>query len=482
MTAPLKLKLDRSTATSLSEQIRSGIAKAIEAGVLQAGSRLPSWRDLAAQLGVARGTVRTAYERLTDAQLIESSRSAGTRVAGRPTRSILPNTKTELDPLPFLYRDLSPIPSIFQMGVPAPEAFPMTLFARMRANAVRAETSFPGALPDPRGEPELRREIAAHLAISRGLQCRPAQVFVTSGFAGGLGVALRVLGLEGRAAWVEDPGFPPTRQALQIANLKLIAVPVDGEGLDVAEGLRRAPGAALALVTPGQQAPLGPTLSLSRRIALLDWASKSDAWIIEDDYLSELQLDGRAAPALASLDRAGRVIHIGTFSKTLSPTLRLGFVVVPPALAARFAETVACLAPAPGPAVQQAAATFMREGHYLRHLRRMKRFYANRRDRLQTVLQSRKHKFESAGLAVLLHLPEGTDDVAICREGLAFGLAPAPLSPWYSDARKKVPAGLLLGVATAIPDRLDTSFSRLEKIIKRFARHPSAAPGNKSRD
>jgi GntR family transcriptional regulator/MocR family aminotransferase len=126
--------------------------------------------------------------------------------------------------------------------------------------------------------------------------------------------------------------------------------------------------------------------------------------------------------------------------------------------------------------VQQAAATFMHEGHYLRHLRRMKRFYAGRRDTLQAVLRARGHRFEPAGLAVLLHLPQGTDDIAICREVLAFGLAPAPLSPWYNDASKKAPAGLLLSVATAIPDRLETSFARLEKIIKRFAPRPAAAP------
>src|SRR5258708_23881566 len=153
---------------------------------------------------------------------------------------------------------------------------------------------------------------------------------------------------------------------------------VDAKGLDVAAGVQTAAGAKLAVVTPGQQAPLGMPMSLPRRLALRAWARRNDAWIIEDDYLSELQLKGRATPALASLDHGGRVLHIGSFSKTISPALRLGFLVVPPEMARRFGELAACLAPAPAAPVQRAVAEFLREGHYLRHLRRMKRLYAAR--------------------------------------------------------------------------------------------------------
>src|SRR5262249_44300463 len=154
-------------------------------------------------------------------------------------------------------------------------------------------------------------------------------IIITSGFAGGLGLTLLALGLAGRRAWMEDPGFPVTRRGLEIAKLTLAPIPVDENGIDIDYGCLHAPEAALAVVTPGQQAPLGSTLSLDRRRRLLDWATDSKAWIVEDDYLSELQLDGRAASALASIDKAGRVIHIGSFSKTISPTLRLGFVVAP---------------------------------------------------------------------------------------------------------------------------------------------------------
>jgi GntR family transcriptional regulator/MocR family aminotransferase len=256
---------------------------------------------------------------------------------------------------------------------------------------------------------------------------------------------------------VEDPSFLLTRRALEIARMELIPIRVDEHGLDVEDGLRSAADAALAVVTPGQQAPLGMTLSLERRIRLLEWAAEKQAWILEDDYLSELQLRGRSAPALASLDKRGRVIHLGSFSKTISPTLRLGFIVAPVDVAERFAEAAACLSPAPGPSVQIATAELMRDGHYMRHLRRTKRVYAQRSEALISCLESRGYRASPAALAVLLHLP-GVADAAIANKARAFGLAPSPLSQWYvSDARA---SGLLLSVATApmktIPRACDT--------------------------
>src|SRR3981081_2710943 len=366
VTKSFQLELDRSAKTPLAEQIRKGIGAAIESGVLAPGARLPSWQDLAAQLGVARGTVRAAYEKLSAAQLIVASRATGTHVAERP-RTV---TRSEQPPDPGssmeMYQEMTRGPAIFQMGVPAEETFPPTLLARIRSHAVRAEARAAPIYPDPRGELELRREIAAYLAIARGIECSPSQVIITGGYSSGLGLALRVLGLEGRKAWTENPGFPFTSRGLELARLSLAAIPVDADGMDVDYGLNHAPDAALVVVTPGQQAPLGVTLSLARRLRLLDWAAQQGAWVVEDDYLSELQLKGRATPALASLDRAGRVIHIGSFSKTLTPALRLGFLVAPLPLATRFAEVAACLAPPPGPAVQLATAAFMRGGHFLR--------------------------------------------------------------------------------------------------------------------
>ncbi|VIO72109.1 PLP-dependent aminotransferase family protein [Bradyrhizobium ivorense] len=474
MPSPLPIALDRSARTPLSEQIRKAIAVAIDNGVLLPGARLPSWIDLAAQLGVARGTVRAAYEKLADAQHIVSSKTNGTTVAGR-RKTAKPDTPVAPGSVVEMFQDLSG-QGIFRMGVPAQDSLPAKLLARIRARAVRAELSAVTRYSDPRGELELRREIAAHLAIARGIECSPAQIVITSGFSGGLGLTLRVLGLEGRRAWMEDPGFPLTRKGLELARLDLVPVPVDDGGVDVAYGIAHAPDAALAVVTPGQQAPLGPPLSPERRARLLDWAAQAGGWIIEDDYLGELQLDGRAAPALASLDRQGRVIHLGSFSKTISPTLRLGFLVAPEPLAAQFADVATCLAPAPGPSVQLSTAEFMREGHYIRHLRRTKRAYCDSRDALTASLRAFTNDVRVAGLAVMLTLPDTTNDVEIARQVLAHGLAPAPLSPWYS-APERAQSGLLLGIAT-VPDRgVRTACKRLFDAI----RSPAAQPPRRVR-
>src|ERR1700754_3445161 len=194
MPGPLKLKLDRAVKMPLSEQIRRALTTAIEAGVLEPGARLPSWQDLAAQLGVARGTVRTAYEKLAAAQLIEASRATGTRVAQRPRTIVKSEPPPDAGSFMEIYREMTQGPALFKMGVPAIETFPSTLFARIRAHAVRAEASAPPLYPDPRGELELRREIAAYLAVARGINCSPSQVIITGGFRAGLGLGLRVPG------------------------------------------------------------------------------------------------------------------------------------------------------------------------------------------------------------------------------------------------------------------------------------------------
>jgi len=470
MKQSLSLNLDRTAKVPLTEQIRRAVAGAIEAGTLEPGARLPSWQDLAVQLGVARGTVRIAYEKLAAAQLIEASQATGTRVAPRP-RAIAKN-ETPLDSGSFMetYQEMTQGPAFFQMGVPAIESLPATLFARIRAHAARAEASAPPLYPDPRGEIELRREIAGYLAIARGINCSPSQVIVTGGFSAGLGLTLTGLDLSGHTAWVENPGFPWTRKGLEIARLSLAPIPVDEEGIDIEYGLRHHPDAKLVLVTPGQQAPLGATLSLERRLRLLEWAAANKVWVIEDDYLSELQLVGRAAPALASLDRDGCVIHIGSFSKTISPAVRLGFLIAPADLISRFTEVAACLTPPPGPAVQSAVAELMQEGHYMRHLRRTKRVYAAKRQALLECLRPSvdADQLSSPGLAVLLKLPKETSDVTVGREAVTFGMSPSPLSAWYVSPESAEP-GLLMGVATVPTRNLALSCDRLLELVRRFS-------------
>lgn len=471
----LQIRLDRKAKLPLSEQIRLSIARAIDSGVLAPGTRLPSWQDLAAHLGVARGTVQAAYERLSDAQIIEAFGARGTRVA---PRSRAPITRPEApEPGAFMrsYLQMNSGPAIFQLGVPALEGLPDRLFARARASNLLKTGAFSSLVyPDPRGELELRREIAGYLAISRNLHCLPEQVFITSGYIGGLGLALRVLGLDGRKVWMEEPGFMVTRKALELARMQGVPVPVDAEGMNVGYGIAHAPDAALAVVTPGQQAPLGSVLSARRRLQLLEWAAASGAWIIEDDYLSELQLDGRAAPALASLGGGNRVIHIGTFSKTISPALRLGFVVAPAELIHPFSEVAAALAPAPSPIVQLATAQFMREGHYVRRVRRLKRLYAVQRDALCEQLRMRDATWMKTGLAILLRLPDSAPDIEIARELMHFGMAPSPLSKWFA-APSPASSGLLLGVATAPEAQVAASCSRLFAVIERSCRRPLGA-------
>jgi GntR family transcriptional regulator/MocR family aminotransferase len=466
--AALPIQLDRARRTPLAAQIYSGIREGIENGRLASGARLPSWRDLAAQLGVSRGTVRMAYERLIAEQFAIGLGPAGTRVAERQSRYSKPDRPQEAPLLPDLFYEFGSAPLVFQMGVPSQDAFPFKLWSRILARETRRAAAAPVTYPDPRGDPELRKEVAAYLGLARGIRCNPSQVFVTGGFSGALGLAIRGLQLGRMGAWIEDPGFPLTRTALGLAGIPVTAVPVDAEGLDVAAGVQTAAGAKLAVVTPGQQAPLGMTMSLERRLALLAWARRTDAWIIEDDYLSELQLKGRVAPALASLDHGGRVLHIGSFSKTISPALRLGFMVVPPELGRRFGEFAACLAPAPAAAVQRAVAEFLREGHYLRHLRRMKRLYAARRETLLRCLgemASDSIKVQAtAGLAVLTLFPECASDVDIALRALQFGLAPAPLSPWYMQSPRQ--QGLLLGVTNLNERRLPADCRRLLELAR----------------
>jgi GntR family transcriptional regulator/MocR family aminotransferase len=469
MTPDLQIQLDRTAKVPLSEQIRTSISRAIASGLLAPGARLPSWQDLAAHLGVARGTVQAAYERLSHAQMIETFGARGTRVAPQPRAAAAQPDAPPPGSFMRSYQEMNAGPAIFQLGIPALEGLPENLFARTRSSNALKIGSFSLVYPDPGGELALRQEIAAYLAIARNLHCFPEQVFITSGYSAGLGLALRVLDLDGKKVWMEEPGFRLTRKGLELARLRIVPVPVDAEGLNVGYGIEHAADAALAVVTPGQQAPLGATLSLRRRLQLLEWAAASGAWIIEDDYLSELQLDGRPAPSLASLDEGKRVIHIGTFSKTISPGLRLGFVVVPTELVTAFSEVSATLAPAPSPILQLATARFMRDGHYIRRLRRLKRLYSAQRDALCEQLRMRDAEWIQAGLAVLLRLPDDASDVQIVREAMNFGMAPSPLSAWFATPSSAIP-GLLLGVTTAPVPYVATSCRQLFEIIERYSR------------
>lgn len=458
-----ELALDRAGSVSLADQISRHIEVAIAEGSLMPGGRLPSWRDLATQLGVARGTVRAAYDKLIDKELLVTAGSAGTRVVDPLPTTISPSSAMDsLLPTDFHYRTEQTL--VFQMGVPAHDAFPATLWSRLQREAVRS-TALQTGYTDPRGIAELRSAIASHVAIARGIECSPEQIIVTAGYRGGLATALRAINATGRQAWVEDPGYPVTRIALELSGVHPVPVPIDEEGMVVERGRELAPRASLAIVTPGQQAPSGVTMSPERRNDLLRWANEEGGWIIEDDYLAELHPAGRHSNALASGMGAERVIHIGTFSKTISPTLGTGFIVAPLPLARRLIDIATWLGGPPNATLQTALARFLHEGHYLRHLRRMRALYAQRRQCLIDALDAAGVETKlAAGLSVLLQLPNGFDDQRFSLEARRAGYAPAPLSPWFAAASRSR-SGLLLGIANVLDRRVEQDCKRLLGMI-----------------
>lgn len=463
------IALDRRLAMPLYRQIHARVRAAILAGRLGEGARLPSWNALAAGLGVARGTVKAAYEWLAAEGLIEGRGAAGTRVGGglagrspKPSPAPLPQPAALPDPA------FGVAPPPFQMGLPALDAFPRTLWARLAARQARRLT--PGMLTyqHPAGDARLRQAIAAYLAVARGVACDPDAVLITAGYTGALGLITRALLAPGEAAWLEDPGFPRAREALALAGARIVPVPVDAEGMIVPAGVAAAPGARLAVVTPSHQAPLGMALSLPRRVALLAWAARQNAWIVEDDYLSEFRFDGPPLPALASLDEAGRTIYVGSFSKTLAPSLKLGYVAAPPALVGRLRAFVSYLAPGPPPPVQAALADLLTEGHFARHIRRMRRLYAERRAALAAALGKAcagqmQLALTARGMHLIGLLPPGVDDAALADRAARAGLAPAALSPWFLAAPPT--AGLLLGFTNIAADAAQDVAGRLATVL-----------------
>ncbi|QRM45804.1 PLP-dependent aminotransferase family protein [Rhizobium sp. BG4] len=445
MTGAFLPVVNREHKVSITQQIFLAMRGAISSGALEKGSRVSSWQDLSVQLGVSRGTVKRAYDLLKDQGLIVTKGRGGTWVAAEVSEVSTESGPSARTPRGLFY-DFEEVPQYFQLGVPAQDQFPSKAWHGAWRTAIATESARPQIYPDPRGLSSLRREVAGYLATARGLSCHPSQVFITSGFAGALGIVLGAMDFRGCKAFVEDPGFPRTRYALQQAGVETIAAPVDHEGVMLPFNESEA---RLAVITPGQQAPLGMTLSDARRAEVLNWANAANAWIIEDDYAGELQLSGRASPALAADDRFGRVFHIGSFSKTLNPGLRLGFLVVPPALTDLFGTFVGHLAPAGSVVAQQAVQNFMAGGHFYRHLRRMKTLYARRKMLLVESLRRELHpgvrcEFEGA-LSVRLFFPHSIDDVAVAVEAQKAGLGVLPLSPWFQS--RPHGKGLLLGIS-----------------------------------
>lgn len=476
--------LDRRDGVPLGRQIYDRVRTAIDSGVLAPGARVASARSLASELGVARGTVEAAYQRLAGEGYLLARGPAGTIVS--PNLPIPPNppaTRSErrgdsrapsVDaPMPkqagASLVSLPPMP--LQMGIPALDVFPRKVWARLAARRVR--TTLPADLGygDVRGERALRQAIAAYLHVSRGVACTADQIFVTAGYSASLALAAGALLRQGDTVWIEDPCYPPTRAVLRAASLTAQPVPVDEEGLIVSAGRELASHARMAVVTPSHQAPLCVSMSVSRRLALLEWASKSQAWILEDDYDGEFHYAGPALPALKSLDSNDRVLYAGSFSKVLFPALSLGYLAVPKAAVATFDEAVRA-APGRSPRLTQGiVADFLAQGHFARHLKKMRLLYARRRtwlvDALRAEFGARVDIDQTrGGINVIMRVRARVGDVTLARRAQQAGLNCQPLSERYANARRQDRAVLmgLTNVASAeqardIASRLREAFA-----------------------
>src|SRR5471032_1675017 len=449
------LRIDRTLDLPMYLQICQRFKTAIEQGHLRAGDRVPAIRALAAELNLARGTVELAYSILADEGYFQVRGAAGTVVSPSLPPMAPPASSAAIAqraPTTIFEQD-GDAPKPLQMGLPALDAFPRKVWNRLLGHRLRAMEASRLVSPSPIGYEPLRERIAAYLAVSRGITCLPEQVIITNGLRNSLELIISSLASSGDEFWFEDPGYIFARLFLHNTAVKVVPVPVDHHGLVVDAGRRLSPRAKFAMVTPSHQSPLGMTLSLERRMALLEWACHADSWVIEDDYDIEFRYQGRPLPAMKSLDRNDRVIYCGTFSKAIFPGLRLAYMVVPVIAVPRF-QTVAYQLSTGAPYLFQAGvADFMAEGHFSRHMKKMRALYTERRiltqQAFQQVLGNRvKIELQSGGLHLLLQLAASEDDVLLADIARSVGMAMLPLSRWYIDAPPQ--KGLLLGFANVI--------------------------------
>lgn len=468
-------------------RIGDALRRAILERRIARGARLPGSRVLAEDLGCARGTVLAALEQLVAEGYLTARAGSGTRVAATLPDDVLavsglPEAGPS-PPLPVLSRRgtalmassprawfSAPVaPAAFALGRPAADAFPFAIFGRL----LQAEWRDGATPPHPLGDPRLRAATAAYLAATRGVACTADDVIVTAGIRQSLRLLAQLLLDPGETALVEDPGFPGIALALAGAGLRPSAIPVGPGGLAI-DRARAAATARLAVVTPAHHYPLGHAMSLENRLALLAWAEATGAWIVEDDYGGEYRYAGRPLPPLRALDRTGRVIYAGSFSKVLLPALQLSYLVLPAGLAEPVQRALAETGPAPSGLGQGALARFIEEGHLGRHLRRTRKLHAGRQAAL--LAAARDHAaglIEIAPLEGGMHLvarpgpdwPPRLGDVAAVAALARAGIAAVALSAYHADPDHAAP-GLLLGYA-AVPDRaIAPAVARLAGILR----------------
>ncbi len=470
--------LGRDGAEPLQRQLYLALRAVILQGRLAVGGRLPSSRALAAQLGISRNTVLAAYGQLQAEGYVDSRPASGLTVAALDTGP------ARTDPIPALCgeRRISRRAAVLGAGMGGDTAdalplsprgsdaalFPAREWSRLLARRWRRPGAALLAGGDAAGYLPLRQAIAEHLGRSRGVRCVAGQVVVVSGSQQALDLAARLLLDPGEGAWIEEPGYTGLKAALRAAGAVPMPVPVDGLGFDPRAAERQGGGARAAFITPSHQFPTGATMPVERRLALIDWAAHSGGWIVEDDYDSDFRYGGPPLAALQGLDPGQRTLYCGTFSKSMFPGLRLGWLVVPPDLVAPLLALRAAADGAPPLLGQAAMADFMAEGLFQAHLRRLRAAYGERR--AAVLAAARTHlggladiSAGEAGTHILAWLPEGADDQAVAKAARAQGVGPAPLGRYRLLPGRP---GLILGYAAWTPAGLEAAVVVLARILR----------------
>ncbi len=477
---PAVLPLAAAATKSLRWRLHRGLKDAIVSGQLAPGGRLPSTRSLAASLGVSRSTVVEVFDQLAAEGFLERSQGSGTfvspalealritrdsvrrrggRADGPATRSRRPSL--EVDPGVLA----AGTPAAFTPCEPDVTIFPHRTLARLVARRT-ASVPIVGETGHPAGLRQLRQALAAHLTLSRGVRTDADRIIIVSGARQALHLAAETVLHPGDPVWCEDPGYPAARVTLTLAGARAVPVPVDDDGLDVDAGARAVPEARAAYVTPSHQFPTGAVMGMGRRLRLLDWAARNDAWILEDDYDSEFCYGSRPLPALQGLDEHDAVIYIGTLNKVAYPGLRLGYLVVPEDVVDPFVAMAAAASVAPPVAVQAAFADFVADGHLAQHIARMRQVYEERQQLLLTEIERYAGDRmtvapEAVGMNVLGALRHDSAEL-VARRGRARGLDLRPLES-YALARE-TPETLVLGYTHLDPDRIRAAARMLGEI------------------
>ncbi len=479
------VRLDPRAREPLQAQLCAGLRLAIRDGVLKPGTRLPSSRALAQDLRVSRTTAVLAFDQLAAEGVLTTRSGSGTFVSDHPLEdrersAAVPGIRVPHPPLsrrgtalsttPHTALKLGGAPRPFRIGAPALDRVPLAAWTQLATRHLKAVTLAQLDYGDPAGLLALRTAIAEHVRRVRGAACVADQVIVVAGAQHGLELMCRVLLDPGDVAWLEEPGYTGARAALVAAGARIASIPVDGEGLNVDAGIRRAPKARLAYVTPSHQYPLGVPMTLPRRLALLAWARRARAWILEDDYDCGFHYGSRPMPCLQGLDADGRVIYVGSFSKTLFPSLRLGYVIVPEDLCGAIVGARRAADIHPARLEQGVLADLMAGGGFERHLRRMRNEYRRRLAALTEAVARHGRGLltlrpVTTGLHAIADVP-GVDDQAVFREAMARGIELMPLSAYAFDRRRRAAQGLVLGFAAVPPDLFDGGMATLAAAIR----------------